>query len=123
MAARAEIAATTSSRAGVLQPAQTAGVAPSGHKFQNDGKTILEVQNVNAAARVLTIQVSSLVDGLAVTNRAVSVPGSGGLPSWVGPFPPDTYNRNDGTVDSNMVYLDYPAGNESDLKIQVLRLP
>lgn len=116
MATRALLTPTDITRAGVAVPAETAGVAADGHKFANDGNVFLLVRNASTTtARVLTVQTPGTVDGLAIADLTVSIPAT--LSRYIGRFPSGIYNQADG-----MVYVDYPAGNEADLKVQVLRL-
>lgn len=111
MAARAEITPTQITRQGADLPAQTTGVVADGHKFRNNGAVTVEVENVSADTnRAITFNAPDPDDDLVVTVAFGTVVA-------VGPFPPAKFNMGD-----DMVYVDYEAAHESDLKVRVLRL-
>ncbi len=105
---------TTLSRAG----AKGTGVVGSalGAKFRNDGRTWLHLVNGAAGARTVTVVSAQEVIGLAVADLAVVVPLSSWIP--VGLFPPDTFNQ---PIEAGMVYIDFPAGTESDITVWAFR--
>jgi hypothetical protein len=117
MAVRAEVLVTHVKVAGVARPAQTAGVVADGHKFRNDGRVRIEVENVHGTlARVITFQTPGKVLGiLAVAEHTVSVPALTTL--IIGPLPPKVFNQA-----AHMVYIDYPEVGYADLKIRLIEL-
>jgi hypothetical protein len=78
-------------RTGVSEPTESTGDVSNGNYVPNDGNTVLRIRNANGAstARTLTIRVTSLIDGLAVTSRTVTVAAAG--IKYAGPFPVATY--------------------------------
>lgn len=66
------------------------------YQFPNDGRVKMFVNNITNTNCVATIVTPNTVDGLAVTDRTVTV---GTLKAFVvGPFPPDIYNNDSGYV-------------------------
>lgn len=89
-----------------------AAAASGGDTFSNSGREILWFQNNHASdPRTLTIVTSATVDGLAVTDRTVTVTAVNDN-AFCGPFPVATY----GTTVS-LTYSDSAA----DCKIGVFR--
>lgn len=70
-----------------------AAAAAGGDEFVNDGARFVHVKNDDASAKVVTLETQATVDGLAVTDRTVSVPA--GEDRFIGPFPTGTYNDAD----------------------------
>lgn len=89
--ARTLITPAAVTRTGVSEPTEATGDVANGNYVPNDGVTILRVRNSNGAstARTLTMRVNTLVDGLAVTSRTVTVAAAG--IKYIGPFPVATY--------------------------------
>lgn len=103
-------------RAGVsiADAAMTDAVA-GGHKFANDGSTILVLQNTNGSSRTITITTVSTVDGLAVADLPITLPATTGrLITAV--FPRSLYNGSDGKVS-----IDYSA--TAGVKVAAVRIP
>jgi hypothetical protein len=118
--ARTDIARTDISRAGV-NPAGTAGQV-DGHMFTNTGKEFVEVSNADASARTVTFVTPRTVEGLAITDLALSVPAGGRL--IVGPFPPETFSQPRSVgADAGKVYINYVSGSETQFTTRVYRLP
>ena len=69
----------------------------------NDGHTILEFKNTNAATRTITVTSPGTVDGLAITDPVVTLGANTGDLIFK-PWPPDKYNNADGNV-----YIDLGA--------------
>jgi hypothetical protein len=116
MADRVDVAVTRTKLTGVAQPEQTEGVVADGHMFRNDGRVMVEVENIDAdAARIITFQTPGNLHGEPVPEHTVSVPKASVV--LIGPFAPMTFNRLD-----HKVYIDYPAGNEADLLIRLTAL-
>lgn len=68
-----------------------------GHKFLNNGKQMLIVQNGDVASTIATIVTQAVSDGdLAIGDRAVTVAAS--KRKLIGPFKPSLYNDSDGYV-------------------------
>lgn len=88
-----------------LEPVYTAANA-DGHKFYNDGHTLLHVKNTNAAPVTVTIATPGTVDGLAIADWTVSVDATTG-DTMIGLLPPAVYNQT-GT-DAGMVYVTFSA--------------
>jgi len=86
---RTALTATQSVRAGAVLPAPAAGDAVNGNSVQNDGRTVLIVNNTGASSRNLVIQTVRSVDGLAAPTRTEAIPA--GETQVVGPFPPSDY--------------------------------
>ena len=75
--------------------------ATHGNKFLNDGNTMLRIKNSSVADITATIDITQTVDGLAVTDRIVTVKATGDADGLdfldIGPFPA-SYNQTDGYV-------------------------
>jgi len=97
--ARTTVSAQTLVRTGIT-PTYNAATATDGDAFENDGKTFIHVKNAGSQI-TLTIQTPGTVDGLAVTDRTVTIPATTG-DKMIGPFPTSQYNQSDGKV-----YLDW----------------
>lgn len=116
MADRAAVTPTRVILSGVVQPAQTTGVAADGHKVKNNGSVVIEYENSNVAALVLTIQTPGSVLGqLAIADLAVSCDQD--EVKLIGPFPPGTFNQGD-----DEIYIDYDVTNYADQKIRVYQI-
>jgi hypothetical protein len=87
---RTNIVVLQATRAGVTVSGTAADVA-NGNTIASDGHIALLLRNTNSGstARTLTIHVAATVDGLAVTDRTVTVPA--GAEKLVGPFSPREY--------------------------------
>lgn len=100
-------------RSGVV--ATPAAVAAGGDQFLNDGKTLVGCYNDHATVnRTFTFVTQKTVDGLAVSDLAVSVTPANDL-KFVGPFPVEIYNDANGYV--QMTYSDAGA----DMRVLVIR--
>ena len=106
--------------AGLVDPSATTGQA-DGHRIANDGDVFLEFNNANASARIVTVQTPVTVSGYAVEDKAITVPGSASR-FKAGPFTTSLFNRLAGTTDAGSIYLDYPAGQETDITVRVFGL-
>lgn len=113
--ARAALTVTKITRAGVAPPAQQNSDATNDHYIPgNDGTIFLEVTNVNAGEQDVTIITPGTVDGNAIADLVVPVPGSSAV-RLIGPFPPAIYNQADGSV-----YVDPEIS--TDLKFRAYRV-
>ncbi len=80
-------------RTGAQLSAQSVTTA-DGFRFKNDGRTLMIIEEKNAANCELGITPVKTVDGLAVSARTVDVTAS---QQWVlGPWAPEQYNDADG---------------------------
>lgn len=69
-----------------------------GDTFANNGDTIIHVKNAQGAATAtVTIKTQATVDGLAVADKAVTLPAT--EDAIIGPFPPSIYNTTGGMVE------------------------
>jgi len=72
-------------------------------QFSNDGHTIIEFKNTNAATRTITWQTPGTVDGNAVADPVSTIGANTGDLIYK-PVPPNVYNQADGNV-----YIDLSA--------------
>lgn len=102
------------SRTGITPTYTGADVA--GDEFLNDGRlTFVQFKNTNDATRTVTFVTQQTVDGLAVADRAVTIPATSG-DKMVGPFPILVYNDTD-----QLVQMTYNA--VTNLSVAVFKLP
>jgi len=86
--AQEDLTVQTASRTGAEAAMQSITNA-DGFKFENDGKTLLYVEN-DAGALVLTFKIQPTMDDNAVAVKSVTVTAS---EKWyIGPFPTQWYN-------------------------------
>jgi hypothetical protein len=71
-----------------------------GHSVENDGKIILHVENNGSEKVSVTIKTAYVRAGLKLSDRVIEV--QAGSDAFVGPFPVDIYNQDDGRV-----HIDY----------------
>lgn len=109
-----ELTVLNISRDSVTDP-ETASDQTDGHFFYNDGRTILFAKDT-ANATVVTIYTPNTVDGLAITDRTVTLDVHATTGKFIGPFPPSIYNYSDGTVR-------FIVDVEAACKIAAFRLP
>mgnify|MGYP006292739519 CR=1 FL=1 len=98
--ARQTLAVQDIGRSG-LDPSYSAADS-EGHEFQNNGRVFVHVKNGDGSNHDVTIQTPNTVDGLAISDRTVTVPA--GEERMIGSFPPGHYNQSDGNVN-----VDYSA--------------
>lgn len=118
--ARTALTVTTLTRAGVADPSATTGTA-DGHKVTNDGRVFLEFNNANASSRIVTIQTPATLGPFAVEDLLITIPGSASR-FRAGPFETAYVNRASGTTDAGMFYLDYPAGQHTDITVRAFKI-
>lgn len=82
-----------------LTAAKTTVVPANNYFFANDGRTKLYVKNATGSTCTVTVDVPTLVDGQAVTDRTVSV--ATAKEFEIGPFPQNWYNDGAGQVKVN----------------------
>lgn len=112
---RVNIPITQLTDAGVAPAAQVASDAANDHELaSNDGDVFVEITNVNASTpQDATFVTPGAVQGLAVSDRVVSVPANNGV-RLVGPLSPNVYNQVDGKV-----HIDVTS---ADLRFRAFRL-
>lgn len=90
----------------------------NGMDFDNDGRTLLFVRNVNAAARTMTVKAVADPFG-RITDTVMNLNATTGF-AVAGPFPAPLFNQNA----SGRVNVD-PSANHSagDFQIAAIRLP
>lgn len=109
-----------------LTPAPTAGQA-DGHYFANAasnaryGTHFALVTNNGVASRDITFQTGATVEGIDIEEVTYAIPA--GATRIIGPFTPRVFNRPAGGADPDTVYVDYDAGNEADLDIEIFEMP
>jgi hypothetical protein len=86
----------------------------NGMEFDCTGREHVHIKNTNASGRTLTIDTPGTIDGQAVANRTVAIPGTTG-DKKIGPFPPALYAQANGRV-----YLDIDVG--TNVTIGVFRV-
>lgn len=87
---RVAVPVTQITRAGVAPGTETNGDATNNHTIPNNGRMFVEVRNSGSTvARTVTFRFPGVVDGQAVTPRAVSIPISS--TRRFGPFPTGDY--------------------------------
>ncbi len=75
----------------------TSLLAADTQTFTNDGRVMLHFKKSGAGNATVTIQAQATVQGLAVSNRSVSVPATTG-DVFIGPFAPSIFNDANGVV-------------------------
>ena len=84
-------------RAGLdLRAAESTVVVVDTYYFPNDGRTKLYVRNATGSTCVVTIETPGTVDGLAITDRTVSIVTA--KEYEIGPFPQGYYSNDSGQV-------------------------
>lgn len=83
-----------------------------GHSVENDGKIALHVRNNSEKTVSVTIATAYVRAGLKLSDRVVEVQPKANV--FIGPFPPDIYNQDDGRVHIN--YSDPESVEVSILK-------
>lgn len=96
-----------------LDPAYSSANA-DGHSVQNTGRECVHVVNGGGGAITVTIQTPGTVDGLAVSDRTVSVPA--GEDRIIGPFPVRDYNQ----PNTETIYVDFSG--VTSVTVAALRL-
>jgi hypothetical protein len=105
--------------AGLADPSAATGQA-DGHKFANDGYTFLEFNNASGSSRVVTIQTAAMYQTYAVADHLITVPGSASR-FKSGKFDKGLFNIPSGQTDAGYVYVDYPAGQETDITVRAFK--
>lgn len=106
--------------AGLADPAATTGTA-DGHYFANDGRVMLEFNNANASARIVTLQIPATLGGHAVVPQTITVPGSASRFKSAD-IQTAYFNRASGQTNPGTVYLDYPTGQHTDITVRAYSL-
>lgn len=92
----------------------------NGNKFENDGKTILDLHNNGVAgSATVTILTGGTVDGKAVADTTVTL--STGQRKRVGPFKRSVYNVGSGD-DAGCVCLTYSGAGAADVDVEAVKV-
>lgn len=110
--ARTALAVQQVERAG-LEPAFTAANV-DGHSIANTGKEALYVVNEDVGSINVTVVAPGTVDGLAVADRVVAVPG--GESRILGPYPKNVYDQ----PGTEVIHVDFSA--VTDVTVAALRI-
>jgi hypothetical protein len=84
-----------------------------GTRFPNDGNVFLRATNTSGGALGVSFGSPVLIDGMALTPTATSIPA--GIAKLFGPFPTSVFNQPDGTV---IVFAD-----SAGIQFRCFRLP
>ena len=77
-----------------LEPTYAGSLSVSDvYTIANDGRVMLHIKNTDASLCTVTVEVTPVVDGLAVPDRTFTVPATTG-DVMAGPFPPSVYNAS-----------------------------
>lgn len=88
--AATELTLFTITRAGTAEPAGVAADVPNGNQLSNNnGRIWLKLNNPGGAAKTITAQFVSPVDGVVGAGKTFSVPN--GVTRLWGPFPVEIY--------------------------------
>lgn len=85
-----------------VQTAAQTGITPTQNavaasdKFNNDGKTILWVENGSGSTLTVTITTAATAGGVAIADPTVSI--SNGAKKVIGPFKTSIYNDSNGQI-------------------------
>lgn len=91
----------------------------NGNKFENDGKTMLDLHNNGSTgSATVTIETGATAGGNAIADRTVTL--TTGQRKRVGPFPPKYYNVESGT-DAGCVRLTYSGAGAADVDVEAFR--
>ncbi len=84
-----------------------------GHTVENDGKVLLHIKNVGKAEITVTVLTAYVRAGLKLADRIVTVEAGG--EAFVGPFPVDIYNQEDGRI-----HIEY--SDPANTKVAILKV-
>ncbi len=84
-----------------------------GHSVENDGKILLHIKNEGRAKITVTVLTAYVRAGLKLADRIVTVEAGG--EAFVGPFPPDIYNQEDGRI-----HIEY--SDPANTKVAILKV-
>ena len=76
----------------------------NGVSFVNNGRTYLFVGGHASLTAALTCITPYTLEGLPLADLTISVPAAKSY--IIGPFPPTWYNQNDGTVNSDSMFIE-----------------
>ena len=88
------------------------GGAGNGLSFQNNGKTILLLENTGSSAPVVTVVTGQTVDSLAIANVAITMVAN--QDQFIGPFPRGVWNQTG--AGAGLVYIEFDS-NASDVLV------
>lgn len=104
----------TRSTSGITPPAQTSADTANDHVIEgNDGRVVIEVQNVGADDAVVTVLTPGDVADLAIADLAVTVPA--GTTRWSGKFPTTVFNQ----PGTDSIHIDVA---DADLRFRAYRI-
>jgi hypothetical protein len=83
----------------------------------NGGDLMLEFNNANASARIVTIQTPPTVGEFEVEDLEITIPGSASR-FKVSELEMGYFNQPAGHADAGSLYIDYPAGQHTDLTVR-----
>lgn len=112
----ATLTVTPVTRAGVDLAAALVAATVSGDEFPNTGAEFLVFQNTSGSPITVTLVIKTAPDGLAVTNKTISVAATTGL-QIVGPFPVGNYN------DTTSSRAGVTYSGVTNLKVAALKCP
>lgn len=109
-------------RTGLAEPGATQG-SERRHRVLNDGRVFLEFSNASASVRIVTVQTPATLQGLAVEDVPITIPGNAAR-FKAGPFETALFNRPHGMTDAGHFYLDYPseAGQHADITVRAFKI-
>ncbi|MCO6011413.1 hypothetical protein NE236_41335 [Actinoallomurus purpureus] len=91
--ARTVLPVVKAARGGVTSPTEQAGDNTNGHVVTNSGRTVITVRNADGTnPHQVTFETPGTVDGLAVSDRQVSVPANSSMD--FGDFPASVYGNS-----------------------------
>ena len=98
--ARTEITVNTLGRSTSGTTISDVVIPADGIKFKNDGKTFLLLRNTHSSTNEATIVTGATLDGLAVSDLAITMAAGDSTNQVIlkGPFPTTVYNQTDGYV-------------------------
>lgn len=97
-----------------LAPTYAAADNTNGEQIANNGRRLLHVKNASGGSLTVTVRMPTIVDGLTVPDRTVTV--AAGADKLIGPFPSAYTQAADGNV-----YVDYSTG--TSITRAVLEMP
>ncbi len=118
--ARVQVPVNTIARTGTpvgSGATEVSGDATNNHYMANSGVEWLHVRNSGGTSRTVTLVIGVTVDGAAVVNPTVAVPGN--TSRIIGPFPEAFYDQLSGDEQGNLQF----NVDHADLKLMAFKLP
>lgn len=88
----AAVPVTALTRAGLVDPAATAGDTTNGMTISNGGTMFLQVNNTDTVARTFEVDIPGSIDGIVYPNRTYSL--AAGESRKYGPWPVTIYGNS-----------------------------